>query len=265
MFSKDLNVCLLPMRIDWNNIDSNIQTLEANLRHIHSQTDLLILPETFSTGFPSGSASQETIRLAARNYSNTISLIKQLSAQYNLAICGSIIAEEDNKLFNRAFFVEPAGEFNFANKKHLFSMAGENKIFSPGDRRLSVRYRGWNISIIVCYDLRFPIWCRNVNNKYDLLVAVANWPESRINAWNTLLRARAIENLAYVCGVNCKGEDSNGLLYDGASSAIDYKGNEISVQINDSDLIYATLSREKLDNFRKKFPAYLDADPFRMI
>ncbi len=266
MFSKDLNVCLFPMPISWDNIDANIKTLETKLKTIHRQTDLLILPETFTTGFPTTSHTFEELNQVARlNYSSTISKIKQLATKYNLAICGSVIAAEDNKLYNRAFFIEPSEDYNHADKKHLFSMAGEDKIFTAGNRRLFVRYRGWNIAMIVCYDLRFPIWCRNINNKYDLMIAVANWPEVRINAWNTLLKARAIENQAYVCGVNCIGEDPKGFLYNGSSAVIDFKGKDISKNIEGSDLIYSTLSRNKLDEFRDKFPAYLDADRFELI
>lgn len=145
-------------------------------------------------------------------------------------------------------------------------MAGENKIFSPGDRRLHVRFRGWNIAMVVCYDIRFPVWCRNVNNEYDLLIAVANWPDVRIDAWNKLCYARAIENEAYLCAVNCLGTDKHGFNYDGASHAVDFKGKDIAVDLERNGLLlkYANLSKEKLTRFREKFPAWNDADSFKI-
>lgn len=138
-------------------------------------------------------------------------------------------------------------------------------MFSPGTRRLTVRYRGWNISMVICYDLRFPVWCRNTGSGYDLLIVVANWPQVRINAWKRLIPARAIENLAYVAAVDCRGTDSKGFVYDGSSSVVDFKGDEISVPDHIDNIIYASLSKERLDAFREKFPAHLDADTFTII
>ena len=264
MISKDLNVCLFPMEITWGNVESNLAALENATERIHPHTDLLVLPETFSTGFPTGIDKETLISFSRQHKLSTISCLKKLSCRHNLAICGSLVIEDKEKLYNRAFFIEPSGECIFADKRHLFSMAGENNTFTPGNKRLSVRYRGWNISMIICYDLRFPVWCRNVNNEYDLLIAVANWPEVRISAWNKLLQARAIENEAYVCGVDCKGTDTLGFNYDGSSAIIDFKGSDISNRESSGTFIYATLSRNNLDKFRKKFPAYLDADPFQL-
>lgn len=259
---KPLNVCLFPMTISWGEKEHNLSTLESMLDKMHPSTDLLILPETFSTGCPYGD-KEEVRPLAERNSGSTIERLKQLAAKYSIAIAGSYLADTGGLLANRAFFIEPSGEEYFADKRHLFSMAGEDKILSAGNKRLKVRFRGWEIAMVVCYDIRFPAWCRNVNNEYDLLIAVANWPVVRIDAWRKLLMARAIENEAYVCGVDCKGIDSKGIEYDGTSLAIDYKGNDISVKDPEgTDLIYASLSAEKLERFRQKFPAYLDADPF---
>lgn len=144
-------------------------------------------------------------------------------------------------------------------------MAGEDRVFSRGYQRMKVRYRGWNLAMVICYDIRFPVWCRNFDNEYDALIVVANWPDVRVGAWNALLPARAIENEAYVCAVNCKGTDSAGFTYDGASGVYDFKGKDVSVKIEPDDFVYATLSRERLDNFRAKFPAWRDADPFRIL
>lgn len=261
---SNLNVCLFPMQIAWGDKNFNLQSLRKAVADIHPGTDLLVLPEMFSTGFLT--ADKEQIReFAERNTGETVDLLKELAASSGVAIAGSYIAETGGQLFNRAFFVDSFGEASFADKRHLFSMAGENKIFTAGDTRLKVRYRGWNIAMVICYDIRFPVWCRNKNNDYDLLLAVANWPVSRVEAWNHLLKARAIENLAYVAGVNCQGTDNKGYKYDGSSRFFDYIGREIGVKAPDAPFLYASLSYNKLQDFRNKFPAYNDADKFSII
>lgn len=253
------------MEIKWGDKEANLKSLEDKISKVHPETDLLILPETFSTGFPVGKEKEEVRPLAERNTGATIDFIKELASKHKLAIAGSYIADSGGSLYNRAFFIEPSGDETFEDKHHLFTMAGEDKVFSRGYERLKIRYRGWNLAMVVCYDIRFPVWCRNVNNEYDALLVVANWPEVRVGAWNTLLPARAIENEAYVCAVDCKGTDSAGYIYDGSSAVYDFKGKDISVNFEPDGLIYATLSRERLDSFRAKFPAWRDADPFKLI
>lgn len=280
---NNLNVCLCSLRIQWEQKDTNLESLKSILERVHPETDLLILPETFSTGFPAG--DKEHIRpLAERSTGSTIELLKQLSSQYNIAIAGSFIADVGGSLCNRAFFIEPGEEETFADKRHLFTMAGEHKSFSHGYERMKVRFRGWNISMIVCYDIRFPVWCRNVDNEYDLLIAVANWPKVRVDAWNKLLLARAIENEAYVCGVDCLGTDLGGFEYNGSSMVVDFKGkvissyesaeandspdekvaSEVALSGGDSPLVYAQLNLDSLIRFRTKFPAWKDADRFTL-
>lgn len=258
-----LKTAMLPLEIEWTRKERNLEKLAEMMPRIHPESDLLILPETFSTGFIT-SDKEDVRQYAERNTGHTIDFIKELAHQYNIAICGSFIADSGGSLYNRAFFIEPSGEETFADKRHLFTMAGENRVFSAGYDRLAVRYRGWNIAMIVCYDIRFPVWCRNVLNQYDLLIAVANWPKVRIGAWNQLLPARALENEAYVCGVNCKGTDSKGFEYDGSSAAIDFKGKNITVEGNDG-ILYASLDLDLLRGFRAKFPAWQDADPFKLL
>lgn len=252
------------MPITWEDKETNMKTLEVALEKMHPATDMLILPETFSTGFPSGEGKEHVRAMAERNTGDTIEQIKRLAQKYNVAICGSFIADSGGSLYNRAFFIEPGGEETFADKKHLFTMAGEDKVFSHGYDRMKVRYRGWNLSMIVCYDIRFPIWCRNAHNEYDALIAVANWPDVRVDAWRKLMYARAIENESYLLGVNCRGTDLKGFNYDGLSLAVDFKGKDITVDTDDG-LLYATLSKEKLERFRDKFPAWRDADSYRII
>lgn len=265
MTPSPLNVVLYPQNIVWGDKAANLQSVISLCEHLHPDTDLLVLPEMFSTGFQTA-RERDTIRpMAERNSGKTIDTIKALARTYRIAIAGSFIADTGGLLFNRAFFIEPSGEETFADKRHLFTMAGEQKVFSPGQSRLLVRYRGWNIAMIVCYDIRFPVWCRNVNNEYDLLLAVANWPVARVSAWKTLLDARAIENEAYVCGVDCKGIDDHGYEYDGASAIIDFKGKHIGVPNDELGIICASLDYERLQAFRQKFPAWQDADRFRII
>ena len=255
---------MIPLEIKWGDKDDNLRRVAELFPAIHPDTDLVILPETFSTGFPSGLDKESVRPMAERNTGETIDFIKALSRRYGMAVAGSFIANSGGSLYNRAFFIEPSGEETFADKRHLFSMAGEQNIFSKGYDRLKVRFRGWEIAMIVCYDIRFPVWCRNVRNEYDLLIAVANWPKVRVNAWEQLLKARAIENAAYVAGVNCRGTDHNGFEYDGLTLALDFKGKDISTPMA-SNLIYASLSKEKLERFREKFPAFLDADDFSLL
>lgn len=260
---SNLNVCLFPMNITWENKIDNIETLMNAVDNIHEETDILVLPEMFSTGFIA--TDKEKVRsFSEKNSGETIETLCKISSAKGFAIAGSFIADTGGSLFNRAFFIEPNGDTLFADKRHLFSMAGENNVFSSGDSRLKVRFRGWNISMIICYDIRFPVWCRNSNNEYDLLIAVANWPKVRVDAWYQLLKARAIENLSYVCGVNCIGFDKSGYEYDGTSPAFDFKGKEITIKNPDSPFEYASMSLEKLNNFRHKFPAWLDSDNFEI-
>lgn len=254
------------MEIKWEDKKHNFKTLELACSKIHPDTDLVVLPETFSTGFPSGLQKDDMRLLAERNTESTVDFLKYLAYKYNFAIAGSFIANSGGSLYNRAFLIEPSGEEHFADKRHLFTMAGEDKNFSHGYDRMKLRYRGWNIAMVVCYDVRFPVWCRNVDNEYDLLIAVANWPKVRVDAWNKLLVARAIENEAYVVGVDCTGVDSGGFEYDGSSPAIDFKGKEIGIPAPDNlPFVYASLSMDKLTRFREKFPAFRDADAFKLL
>lgn len=262
MLENKLNLCLLPLEILWGDKEKNLIKLEKIFETIHPDTDLVVLPETFSTGFPSSEMQKQINEYAETKEGPTISLLKKLSKEHNLAITGSLIAKENDALLNRSFFIESSGDEYYSAKKHLFNPGGEDKIFKSGKKRLSVRYRGWNISLIVCYDLRFPVWCRNYKNEYDLLIAIANWPVSRIDTWDTLLKARALENSAYVCGVNCSGTDDLGGEYNGSSHVFNYKGKDLAVSVSNDGLLYASLSLQKLQNFRKKFPTWQDADEF---
>ncbi len=264
MFSRNLRVSLIEDNIVWGDKQSNLEQLKRNVQNVPEDTDLLVLPELFSTGFIVDSR-ERAMELAERNIDETISFIHRLASEYHFAIAGSFLAHTAGQLFNRAFFIEPGGEETFYDKRHLFTFAGEDQVFKQGFKLAPIiRYRGVNIKVIVCYDLRFPVFCRNVNNSYDILLVVANWPKVRENAWRQLLVARAIENEAYVLGVNRCGEDPQGIVYsEGSSCILDFKGKLITER-GTSPIIAADLSLPALARFREKFPAWKDADEFKL-
>lgn len=264
MIAGNLKICMIPLEIFWGDKEKNLLDFQKKLELVESDTDLVVLPETFTTGFPSPDDDLTVKQVAETDNGKTIRIVKECSEKYNFAIAGSFIAKTETGCSNRAFFATPDKEVFFADKRHLFSYSGEDKFFEPGHERLSITFRGWNIAMIVCYDLRFPVWCRNVNNEFDLMIAVANWPVSRIRVWDTLLQARAMENSSFVCGVDCKGIDSRGSEYNGSCHVFDYKGIDIAVNISDNDLLYASLNKKRLDDFRQKFPVWKDADSFSL-
>ena len=253
-----MKITLIQDSIVWADKKANLQKTELQLKALAGKTELVVLPEMFTTGF-----CTNRLDLGEGMQGETICRLKEWAASYQLAITGSFIAAENEKHYNRAFFVFPDGETVTADKRHLFSMGGEDKLFAAGDKRLMVRYRDFNICVLVCYDLRYPVWSRNVANEYDLLVYTASWPQSRISVWNTLLAARAIENQAYVCGVNRVGEDAENIRYNGCSKLIDAKGKELfAAPLGEQSVATIELSINELNDFRAKFPVWKDADKF---
>ena len=252
-----LRISMVQSHIAWENINENIRSFGETLRCLKGKTDLAVLPELFTTGL-----SSQTV-LAEPDNGRAVTEMKKIASDNNFAITGSFMASDNGKLFNRAFFVTPDGQEFFYDKRHLFSMAGENECFSSGTKRLIVNYCGWKICLMVCYDLRFPVWSRNVGNEYDLLIYVANWPEARKKAWKALLRARAIENMCYTCGVNRVGIDANGYKYHGGSSIFSPKGKRLfKVKKNEASVVTGTIERENMENLRENFPVWKDADSF---
>jgi len=261
MTEKKLKITLLQDTIFWADKQANLQKTELQLKNLSGKTDLVVLPEMFTTGF-----CTNRLDLAETMQGETVRHLKKWAIEYNLAIVGSFIVAENERLYNRAFFVFPNGEMETADKRHLFAFGGEDKLFSAGDKRLIVNYKGFNVFVLVCYDLRFPVWSRNVANEYDLLIYTASWPESRIHVWNTLLVARAIENQAFVCGVNRVGEDGENLVHNGSSKLIDAKGKEIfSAPLCETSIETVEISLTELNRFREKFPVWKDADKFLLI
>lgn len=260
----DLKVSLIQSNLHWESSEANLAMFEEKIWKINTKTDLIILPEMFNTGF-----SMDAPRLAEPMNSKTFRWMKQQAAQTGAVIIGSYIVKENFLFYNRLFWVEPNGDFEFYDKRHLFRMAGEDKIFAPGKSKLVREVKGWKICPLVCYDLRFPAWSRNrtgLNNQpdYDILIYIANWPKARISAWDVLLQARAIENLSYVIGVNRTGTDGKDISYNGHSAAFDPKGKKIIDLGEHEEISTFELNFEELKAFREKFPAFLDADDFEI-
>ena len=251
---------MLQYPIVWEDKEANLKKAAYLLEEEKLQADLLVLPEMFTTGF-----SMKAKELSEPNDGETVNRIKQWSESFNIAIAGSFIACADNRFYNRAFFITPDGEAFFYDKRHLFSIGSEHTVFSAGKEKVIAKYRGWNICLQICYDLRFPVWTRNVDNEYDLLLYVANWPASRISSWNALLPARAVENQAYVCGVNRVGEDGLKVKHNGYSSVYDMKGKLLAgFEPEEEGVKVATLSLNLLKEFRTNFPVWKDADSFEV-
>ncbi len=253
-----LSVALVQSTLYWEDITANLAMLEEKLATLPHTTDVVVLPEMFSTGF-----SMQPGRLAEHEGLMTTRWMKQMAAQYQVLIMGSFPVKEGKHFFNRLLAVKPDGSMERYDKRHLFRMGGEAGVYEKGADRLIVEWKGWKICPLICYDLRFPVWSRNRNdNRYDLLVYVANWPEKRSYTWEILLKARAIENQCYTVGVNRLGVDGNDVGHAGGSLALNFYG-EIMADLKDHDTVQLiTFSKQPLEHFRDKFPAYLDADHF---
>ncbi|WP_029904297.1 amidohydrolase [Prevotella sp. 10(H)] len=254
-----LGISLVQYDIVWENKEANLLYIHNIVSDLSGKTDIVVLPEMCTTGF-----SMNSHNLAEPNDGNTITSLRQWTKQYEVAICGSFIAKDGNDYYNRGFFITPEKEYYY-DKRHLFRMGAEPRSFAAGDKKLIFEYKGFNICLLICYDLRFPVWARNVDNEYDLLIYTANWPASRAKVWNTLLIARALENMCYVCGVNRIGKDGNGLAHEGGSKLINAKGEEIiSAGLNTERVETVYISKSELQLFREKFPVWKDADRFEL-
>lgn len=258
---NSLKLSLFQTNIIWENIAENLNLIHSKLQSLKEETDIVVLPEMFSTGF-----SMQSETMAEAMDEKTIGTLKEWAAHFEVAITGSFIAEEDGKYYNRGFFITPNQEVSYYDKRHLFRMGDEINHFTGGNKKLIVNYKGWNICLLICYDLRFPVWSRNINNEYDLLLYVANWPASRRHVWDALLPARALENMSYVCGVNRIGIDGNNLTYNGGSIVYSPKGEALGrVPDNMDTAVTVELNLEALHSFREKFPVWKDADKFSFV
>ena len=265
MTNAPLKIAVYPLDISWANREANIAAVEAASAALDSDTDVLVLPELFTTGFVADPDVYR--RIAETDDGLTMTRIRALAKERRVAIAGSYLAcnDERTEFYNRGFIVEPTGESTFVNKRHLFHVSPEAQILTAGATTYPVvRFRGWNIALGVCYDLRFPVWCRNVMTRgryaYDIFLLPANWPQARAVALEALSQARAIENQAYVVVANRSGSDEYG-EYDGLSFVDDYIGTRV-VSAPDGEIVYATADREGLQKLRDYMPAGLDSDSF---
>lgn len=253
-----LKITFIQTNLHWENRDENLQLFSQKISSLQEQTDLIVLPEMFSTGFTMNNKA-----LSEKMGGKTFEWMKRMAKEKNCVLTGSIIIEEDGKYFNRLIWMRTDGTFETYDKRHLFRYANEQDHYTAGDKKLIVELKGWKICPMICYDLRFPVWIRNRNNEYDILLFVANWPERRNHPWKTLLMARAMENQAYVIGVNRIGNDGNAIYHSGDSAAINFKGEIISkTKPHEESVETITLSKTELEDWRKNFPAWMDADKF---
>lgn len=256
-----MKIALFQIDLFWENPEKNRFSIEEKLKNLAQDTDIVVLPEMFDTGF-----SMNPFLLAENRQEDAALWLQEMAKKYDILICGSLIIAENGKYFNRFWAVAAEGILAQYDKKHLFSMAQENIHYAAGNEKIIFDYKDWKIRPLICYDLRFPIWSRNHfdavgNADYDLLLYVANWPERRVQHWEKLLQARAIENQAYTIGVNRVGTDGNGIFYTGSSMAVDFLGNVLCEnKIGDEVILYANLVKDELSMYREKFPAWKDAD-----
>lgn len=265
---SSISISTIQTNLSWEDKASNLEMLASKIDQLPSETELLLLPEMFTTGF-----SMNTGFLAENMDGSTINWMKEISARKNIALAGSIIIKENDSFYNRLIYMLPNGNYGIYDKRHLFSFGEEDKYYTPGNKRLIASLKGWKINFQICYDLRFPVWARQqVGNEsaeklheYDLLIYVANWPERRIHAWKSLLVARAIENQCYVIGVNRVGVDGNNVEHNGNSMVVDPLGTILYTCEGKEDIHNFTLHKKDLEEVREKFRFLKDADSFNIL
>lgn len=255
--SATLNIALIQTDLYWEDPVSNCKMFEEKIASIPDDVDLIVLPEMFTTGF---TMKPENILLSESE--GTLKWMQQMAQEHNVALVGSIIFQEDGKFFNRLYFTSSEDNTASYDKKHTFTLAGEDEVYEAGSKKLIFEYKGFKICPMICYDLRFPVWSRNAEY-YDVLIYVANWPKKRVNAWDTLLKARAIENMAYCIGVNRTGKDGLDFEYPGHSAVYDVLGEPLAFSKNE-EILYATLNKEHIESTRKKLRFLEDRDRFTL-
>ncbi len=254
-----LRVSTVQCALSWEDKSANLRHIGQLLSGLEGHTDLVVLPEMFSTGF-----SMQAARLAEPMEGPTVQWMAAQAARLNAVVTGSFIAEAGGRYFNRLVWMHPGGKYETYDKRHCFSPAGEQEHYTPGSQRLLAEVKGWKVLPLICYDLRFPVWSRNVEG-YHLLLYVANWPERRRHAWNSLLAARAIENQCYTIGVNRIGPDGNGIAHSGDSAVLDFMGHNLYHAAAREEVFTVELSLNKLQAFRTQWPFLADRDAFEWI
>ena len=281
---QDLRITIIQSDLHWENIDANLKMFSRKISTIREKTDLIVLPEMFSTGF-----TMKNKAMAEKMDGKTVQWMRNMAKEKKCVITGSLIIKENGKYYNRLIWMMPNGEYKTYDKRHLFRYANEQNYYAAGKKKLIVELKGCKICPMICYDLRFPVWSRNNyplfispkgGNKhvqppspwekdgmgcYDVLLYIANWPERRNHPWKTLLMARAMENQCYVVGVNRVGNDGNNIYHSGDSAAINFKGEILSKTKGRKESVETViLSMKDLDTWRKKFPAWMDSDRFKL-
>ncbi len=263
-----ITITTIQSDLHWEDKQANLAMFEKKITGITEKTQVVVLPEMFSTGF-----SMQPELLAEKMDGPTVTWMKQVAARQKIILTGSCIIEDDGHFFNRLLWVLPNGQLGYYDKRHLFAYAGEDEHYTPGEKRLVASVNGWRILLLICYDLRFPVWCRqrlidengaSAIPEYDLMICVANWPERRHLAWKTLLQARAIENQAYVVGVNRVGNDGNNIYHSGDTTIANALGEVLYTKAHEEDIFTCTLQKEHLNDIRNKLPFLQDADDFNI-
>lgn len=257
--NNQLKIALIQSDLVWENPEENRNNFSKKIKHISEQVDVIILPEMFSTGF-----TMHAENVAETTQGKTVEWMKNEASKHNAALVGSLIISEENNFYNRLLFVEPSGKISKYDKRHTFTLVGEDKVFSAGTEKMVIDYKGWKICPLICYDLRFPVWARNTED-YDVLIYVANWPKPRISAWDALLKARAIENMSYCIGVNRVGIDGVNSEYSGHSAVYDVLGNLMTAFKPDKeDIEIVILEKNHISKYRNKFKFLDDKDAFTL-
>jgi omega-amidase len=259
-----LTLTIIQTTLHWEDKPANLRMLEEKINAIREKTEIVLLPEMFNTGF-----SMKPQQLAEPIDGETVQWMQRIASEKKIILAGSVSIEENGHYYNRLVWMLPNGQYGVYDKRHRFAFAGEDEHYTSGTKRLIASVKGWKINLLVCYDLRFPVWARQsageAGPEYDVLVYVANWPERRSLAWKTLLQARAIENQCYVVGVNRVGDDGNAIHYSGDSMVIDPMGEVLYCKHGEEDIFTLTLEKERLQTVREKFPFWKDADHFRIM
>ncbi len=274
---SSLTFSLVQTNLFWEDKEANLRMLEEKIRGIQEKTEVVVLPEMFTTGF-----SMQPEKFAETMDGEGMNWMKRISAEKRVVLTGSMMIAEAGNFYNRLIWMLPNGQYGYYDKRHLFANGKENNHYLPGHKRLIASVKGWKINLQICYDLRFPVWARQshlataVNGtsesekvpsefEYDVLLYVANWPEPRNHAWKTLLQARAVENQCFAIGVNRVGTDANGLYHSGDTMLADPMGHVVYHKAHDEEIKTLTLDRSQLDEVRSRFPFYKDADPFMLL
>lgn len=260
-----LTITIIQADLVWENVDANLKRFTQKINSITTKTEVIVLPEMFSTGF-----SMQPEKLAETMDGKAVRWMLKTAIEKRVIITGSLMIAESGRYYNRLIWVLPNGQMGYYNKRHLFGYANEDKHYTAGNKRLIAQVKGFKINLQICYDLRFPVWARQQANKdeaaeYDVLLYVANWPEKRSHAWKTLLTARAIENQCYVVGVNRVGKDGNGIYHSGDSMVVNALGETLYHKADDEDIFTITLKKEPLEKIRTSIPFLKDADAFKII